>query len=377
LSKVDSILFVTYHFPPEVGGIQTRIVGYLSELSRRGIRSTVLFVGPSAKMVRTHEGMDPALILPHGTVELVKCESGIKGLFPAAAKALLLISTGRAGVVHVFTGGATFLGVFALLVGRLLGHPSSMSVFGREDISKPTWLGGVLFMFAGTLATSISTNSSSTKELLPIQFRRKTRILLGGSWVPLQQENRWPDGKTVLFVGRLVKRKGVDDLLNAFAIVRFAIPEASLTIVGNGPEREALARLVTDLGLADSVHFRGTLLGRSLSLQYEECTVCVLPSKEVADDTATEGFGLALVEAAVHGKPLVGTDHGGISEIIKDGFNGYIIPQGDPKRLSTVLERLLEDKELAQKMGANSLSIARSKFTLESATDRLLESYAN
>ncbi|HEV2225617.1 MAG TPA: glycosyltransferase family 4 protein [Nitrososphaerales archaeon] len=374
---MESVLFLTYHFPPEVGGIQTRIAGYLSELSRRGIKSTVLIVGRSAKSGRTHDPRKSSLPLPSKMVKLVECEGGIRGVVPAATRVLITVGSGRADVVHVFTGAATLLGVLTLLLGRLAGRPSTMSVFGREDISQARWFDGYLFCLSGTLATSISTNSASTGSLLPPKFRRKSRVLLGGSAVPLQHEGASPVRKSVLFVGRLVKRKGLDDLLKAFAIAKAAVPEATLVIVGDGPEREDLVRQAKDLGIADSVHFKGTLLGQPLASEYEKCTLCVLPSKVVPDDKATEGLGLALVEASMHGKPLVGTDHGGISEIIKDRVNGFIVPQGETKKLSDALGSLLNDAQLASTMGTNSLRIAKSQFTMQAATDRLLESYSS
>lgn len=373
--NVSSILFVTFHFPPEVGGIQTRITNYLAELSRRGIMSTVIIVESPIRGAKGPVSELPPFISPN-KVKLVRCEGGTRGLFLTAAKVLNLIGSGKSDVIHVFTGSTTVIGVFTLLTGRLLGHPTSMSIFGKEDLSQTTRLGGILLVLAGTFATTISTNSVSTGTLLPSNFRRKSRVLLGG-YSPLETKGDIAsERKSVLFVGRLVKRKGVDDLLKAFKVVKAMVPETTLTIVGDGPERRSLSELASTLGLAGSVEFKGTLVGSPLAREYQRCSLCVLPSKLVADDTATEGLGLALVEASMYGKPLVGTDHGGITEVIRNGENGIVVPQGNPERLSQALLRLLTDDALAQKMGEASLKIAKSQFTLEAATDRLLESYA-
>ncbi len=78
----------------------------------------------------------------------------------------------------------------------------------------------------------------------------------------------------------------------------------------------------------------------------------------------------------MHGKPLIGTRHGGIPEIIVDGKNGFLVAPGDPDSLATALESLLSQKDRAQRMGREALEIARSRFTWERATDVLLESYA-
>ena len=335
----------------------------------------VLVVG-SSQPDRRPGSAGPAPVFSSKMVRLARCRGGVKGLAPAMAKVISSVGTSRPQVIHVFTGAGTLLGVSTLLAGRLFGRVTAMSIFGREDVSQTTLSGRTLFILACDLATSISTNSSATGRLLSPRFRGKTTVLLGGSAPPAQGGPGSPEGKSVLFVGRLVMRKGVDDLLRAVAGVKEKVPEARLVIVGDGPERGPLMELTSELALSGSVDFKGTLVGGPLSQEYRRCSLCVLPSKDVANDSATEGLGLALVEASMHGRPLVGTYHGGIVEVVQDGFNGLLVPQGDPGKLGEAIARLLADERLSSEMGANALSIANSQFTLKAATDRLLESYA-
>jgi colanic acid/amylovoran biosynthesis glycosyltransferase len=168
----------------------------------------------------------------------------------------------------------------------------------------------------------------------------------------------------------------VDDLLRAFAVVRSRLPEVRLTIVGDGPEMADLVKLAEQLGVSAYVGFRGTLVGPQLDREYERCTVFVLPSKDVASDPANEGLGLALIEASMHAKPLIGTLHGGIPEIVKQGENGLLVPPGDPDSLARAIVTILTSPGEARSMGASAFQRAASRFSWDRATDVLLESYA-
>lgn len=308
-------------------------------------------------------------------VRVIVCSGRLKNLPVNSARLVSQLLSRHVEAVHVFTGASTMLGVFALLVGRLSRVPSAMSIFGREDVTIPSPMGRVLFLVAGSLATSISTNSEATRRLLPRRFLPKSHVLLGGGRAVGEARGHARGGKEVLFVGRLVQRKGLDDLLAAMSRVRLSVPSTALVIVGDGPEKGMLIRMAHELGLNDDVKFQGTLTGEPLHEEYERCSVLVLPSKDVPGDTASEGLGLSLIEASMHGKPLVGTMHGGIPEVIQDGVNGLLVPQNDPVRLSEALTRLLLDDGLSCRMGAKALELAKARFTWDAATDRLLQSY--
>ncbi|MGH2639326.1 MAG: glycosyltransferase, partial [Rhabdochlamydiaceae bacterium] len=112
-------------------------------------------------------------------------------------------------------------------------------------------------------------------------------------------------------------RKGVDDLLRAFKEVIKRLPNSRLEIVGNGPELASLQKLTGELGIALNVQFFGKLSGPPLYERYRSCDVFVMPSKTTEVDV--EGFGTVFLEAAVFGKPSIGSISGGIPEAIKDG----------------------------------------------------------
>jgi len=366
--RVRSIVFLTYHFAPEVGGIQTRISKYVERLSGRGIRVSVLVAGhnPRAGQAGAPKG-----------VEVTPIRGGMKRLPVNAVEVTRRVVASRADVVHVFTGSSTLLGVYALALARLLRVRAVISLFGREDFLLGSGPSRVFLRLSTTMADSIDVNSDATGAMLPGDVRHKMHVLLGAAEESGETDLAARGEPVILFVGRLVQRKGVDDLLRALAIIRPHFPTVVLSVVGDGPEMRNLVGLAHSLGLDEAVEFKGTLRGAPLDREYARCTVFILPSKYVPSDPASEGLGLALIEASMHAKPLIGTIHGGIPEVVESGRNGLLVPPGDPESLAHALVRLLSEPGRAEEMGRMALEMARARFGWDKATDVLLESYSS
>ncbi len=176
---------------------------------------------------------------------------------------------------------------------------------------------------------------------------------------------------TVLFVGRLVERKGVFNLLRAAAGSR--IPYR-VVLVGFGPEEAALRGLASDLGLAGRVELAGRVSEADLSRRYAEADVFVLPATIDARGD-TEGLGVVLLEALSHGVPVVATRRGGIPDIVKDGETGLLVEDGDLAGLARAIDTLLSDPELARRLAAAGADHVRREFSVESVARRLAAIY--
>jgi glycosyltransferase involved in cell wall biosynthesis len=147
-------------------------------------------------------------------------------------------------------------------------------------------------------------------------------------------------------VGRLVERKGVTHLVEA---VR-RLPAARLTVIGDGPERTSLAAQIAEGSLGDRVTLRGRVSEAELKDAYASSDVLVLPS--ILDARGdTEGLGVVLLEAMSYGVPVIGSNLGGITDIVRDGETGLLVPPGDPVQLAAALQRLATDRDLAQRLG--------------------------
>jgi glycosyltransferase involved in cell wall biosynthesis len=174
---------------------------------------------------------------------------------------------------------------------------------------------------------------------------------------------------TILFVGRLVEKKGVAILLHAFAIVRGARPDASLVIIGEGPLRPLLERLA-----GESVRFLGGQPPDAVAGWMQRATVLATPSV-TARDGDSEGLPNVIVEAAAAALPAVGTAHAGIPEAIVDGETGFIVPERDAETLAARLLTILGDGALRDRMGAAARALAERSFDLARQMRRLEEIY--
>lgn len=178
----------------------------------------------------------------------------------------------------------------------------------------------------------------------------------------------------IVHVARLVKVKGTGDLLRAFAIVLRKLPAAELVIVGDGPLRAQLVALAGELGVAGAVRFLGVQPHAEVLAQIGGARVLCLPSA-TAPNGAQEGLGMVLLEAAALGRPVVGTDHGGIPEAVVDGVNGYLVPERDPTALADRLLAILVDPDLSGRFGAAGRAIVERQFDLGTQTKKLESVY--
>jgi len=171
----------------------------------------------------------------------------------------------------------------------------------------------------------------------------------------------------VATASRLIRRKSPALLVSAFARVLKVIPDAKLVIAGSGREKRNLARQVKRLNIENSVFMVGGLGREKVAQLMAAADVFVLPSK-------MESFGLALLEAAAAGAPVVCSNAGGALEVFRDGFNALLYPPGDVNAMAKAIIRLLQDKDLARTISANALETAK-KFTWEMATRQTLKVY--
>ncbi|MBA3559937.1 MAG: glycosyltransferase family 4 protein [Gemmatimonadaceae bacterium] len=214
----------------------------------------------------------------------------------------------------------------------------------------------------------IVTNSEATRRFLTADGIDVSAVLSHGTEVRDPRPPLSPP-PTVSFAGRLVREKGVDILLHAFAKIVQELPDARLLIAGDGPERDNVHRLARKLGIASSVDMTGHLSRDVLEQTCEAAWVQAVPS------LWAEPFGIVAVEAMMRGRAVVATAGGGLSEIIRDGLTGYLVPPGDAQSLADALLKLLRDRAVAERMGAAARSDALLRFSESVFADQLLELY--
>lgn len=157
--------------------------------------------------------------------------------------------------------------------------------------------------------------------------------------------------KVILFVGRLAEKKGVRYLLEAARTI-----DAKFVIAGDGPLRAELEELAK--GLGDKVVFLGAKSHAELMNIYASADIFVAPSI-TAKDGDKEGLPTTIIEAMASGLPVVGSDSGGIKEIIHDGENGFIVPEKASDEIAHAIKKILEDENLYCAMRANAIKTGK------------------
>lgn len=155
---------------------------------------------------------------------------------------------------------------------------------------------------------------------------------------------------SLLFVGRLVEKKGLDYLINAMPLIIKRHPQVYLQVAGDGPERRKLQREVEKLGISGHIRFLGALKNEDLPILYQTSDVVVFPSV-IADDGDREGLGLVLVEALGCECAIIATDLPAIQDIIIDRKNGFMVPQKNMQKLAEKIILLLNDQRLRESLG--------------------------
>ena len=171
-----------------------------------------------------------------------------------------------------------------------------------------------------------------------------------------------PREPVVLYVGRLVEKKGVEHLIRAMARVQAEMPDAELVIIGRGPLRPKLEELATRL--LNRHRFLGVQPPSVVRSWMNRALVLGTPSV-TASTGDSEGMPTVVLEAQAMGLPVVGTDHSGISEAVSHGETGFLVTERDWEALAARIARLLKDKALWQGFSRRGRERMRTTFSVE------------
>lgn len=176
------------------------------------------------------------------------------------------------------------------------------------------------------------------------------------------------DAPVCLAVGRLVRIKGYDVLIEAVKEAVREIPKLVCVIIGEGEARPALTRQIQEAGLRDRVILAGYLPRESILSALASCDLFAMPSRY-------EGTPIALLEAASLGCPIIASNAGGMPELVTHEEHALLVPPEDPSALARALIRLADDRALARRLGENAQRRVREKFSLENQVRATMEAY--
>jgi glycosyltransferase involved in cell wall biosynthesis len=183
-------------------------------------------------------------------------------------------------------------------------------------------------------------------------------------------------GPFLLFIGRLSETKGVIYLIKAMKIITNKFPKSKLLIIGDGPQRNELEILTNKLNLNSNIEFLGAIPYKDLPPYYATADIFISPAIQTQDG-ASEGFGLTLVEAAFSGCIPIGTEVGGVKDIIKDKETGLLVAQKDETAISTRVINILKDRKLREKIKLNTRDLLIQLFDWKLVKQKYYLLYSN
>lgn len=334
------VALLTLDFYPRVGGMQQ----YLFEISRR--------IGLNCDLTIVYPNGNPSLF-GEEPFQLVSLEKDRRGPFSGSAvqsswRILRMLGVLRPNIVVVGHAHPRLL-----LPAALSRRPYIALAYGNDfEAAQQRWHAPFfnrLLAGAQSLVTISRANARRFQDLgLP-----SPEILHPGTnperFAPVPSP---PQGPPILLtVARLVPRKGIDTVLQAFPPLLERFPRLQYWIVGDGPSRESLARQTRQLGLLDAVRFMQNVTDTELPQIYRRAAIFVMPARADYHAGSVEGFGIVYLEASASGLPVVAARAGGAAEAVIENETGLLVPPDDPAALEQALARLLSDPERRQRMG--------------------------
>lgn len=175
-----------------------------------------------------------------------------------------------------------------------------------------------------------------------------------------------------LSVGRFVEKKAPDLTILAFKKVVDIFPEAKLIMVGDGDLLLQCQKLVTDLHLEKNVEFKGVLAAEEIQILMQE-SIAFVQHSVVAQNGDSEGTPVAILEAQAAALPVISTYHAGIPDVVINNETGLLVQEQDVYRMAKNMLRLLQEENLAKKLGAAGRTRIKGNFTLERHLNILAE----
>jgi glycosyltransferase involved in cell wall biosynthesis len=346
---------------PEAGGAERYLDEIFQRVAARGHRVTLL-CGAYAGAPREER---------IGDIRVLRSGSKVTANFAAARAAFRLARRER---VDLFVESLCKLPYLLPRFTAIPVLPVVLHLFGRSAFAEANaaiaayvWLYERLIprVYRGLRFVALSESTASDLVRRGVKASRMD-VVSPGIDSRLLARADLPRSEHPLFayVGRLKRYKGIDVVIEALALVRHAVPDARLVVVGKGTDRPRLESIAKRLGLAAAVSFTGYVSEEAKAGWLRSAHAVVYPS-------AREGWGMAAIEAAACGTPVLASAADGLRDAVQDGRTGFLVPHRDPSAWAARMTQIVTDGPLRAKMGAAALEWAR-RFDWDVQADKML-----
>jgi len=373
------ILFLTLDFPPIVGGVANYYYNFCKHL---GVKNDIIILAPLATNRADSIYGDSEL---GSRVTVLRQQMLYSKIFPKWLKAIFCTFSilRNKHIDLVIVGQVLPLGYISLLSKFIFGVPYFVCTHGLDILTpqqnqfKFFWLKKILSLAKHVISNSdfvkkelikIGVHTDKTTVIHPcldVALVQRATIDAGHEVDILTQKYQLAGKKIILSVGRLVERKGFDVVINAMQHVWKTCPDVVYIIAGSGSHKLILQQLAQGVMSKHSdgrgrIIFTDYVSFQELYLYYAMCDIFIMVPKDIIYDR--EGFGLVYLEANYFEKPVIGSRSGGVPEAIEHEVSGLLVEPDNVQDTISALLRLLNDKDLRQKLGQQGKARALAQF---------------
>ena len=361
-------LVMEWH-PSSVGGVQSHVRGLALWLSRRGFRVSVVSrrVGLTDLRLQESEGYYVVnSLLPLEAIFVPPDPRDIEDV----------ISKLKPDVVHshhIFT----LTPLLALKVASDLGIPrvaTNHTIFLAHDFRMFWSIASLIlptryYLQYAQAIISVSRAADTFVESIMGSDLRARRFIVPNAvdTLRIKPPEREPEDNIILFVGRLVYRKGLHVLVKA--LQRIKGRDFKLYVVGGGYMEIPARMLAKAYGVEDKVEFLGVVPEDVKIELYRRAKIVVVPS------ILNESFGIVALEAMAAGRPVIASRVGGLEDIVVNGETGVLVEPGSEEQLAEAIELLLDDEPYRRRLGANARRVVEERYSWDVVLDRIVDVY--
>ncbi|HET6561471.1 MAG TPA: glycosyltransferase [Marmoricola sp.] len=311
----------------------------------------------------------PELVAGYGEASALECFD----MAVRVSDALAEMPADGSTPVHVHAHFAHDPALVGMIVARLAGLPFTFTAHARDLIQISVEALAARASAAKAIVTCCALNADYLDSALPTPGRPPVLVIHHGvdlrRFEPMTVDSP-ADTPTLVSVGRLVEKKGFEDLLRALRAAKDSGRRFRCEIYGDGPEGETLVALCASLGLSEDVTFLGAKDTDDIAAALRRADLFVL-SPRVAADGDRDGIPNVLVEAMASGLPVVTTTAGGIAELVQHEVNGLLAQPGDVAGIAGLLCDLIDDDERRRRFGVAARAAIEGSYDVDAAAREL------